>query len=103
MGRRTLDEALADVVAPVLQQLLPSENPRVVIASVRDGGQPVISVSVGEDWGGFYLLDGFLDGTATARTARLHLADELQDFIAESSFAWGERRAYADIETHPHP
>lgn len=90
-GRRPeVVEAMAEVVVPVLRDLL------------RDG--EVDSVSVGWVDGELWLeatlrgetfrdpLSARSDPPWSVPAARERLTSDLQDFIAESAFGWGEQR-----------
>lgn len=100
-----LAQVRAEIVDPVVNGLLrPEELDSVELLWVSDpyagSGGDVLHVLVnarGErmsqaiwspDW-----------GLATKKEMRAALAVTVEDFIAESRFAWGEQRTYVDAET----
>lgn len=90
--------ALSEVVAPVIGQLFRPPELQSVELSQAEGGQRLqLVVHAGEpeqpDVGRFW-VETLL--SLEMRDLRRVLADEVETFIAESSFGWGERRVYTE-------
>jgi hypothetical protein len=86
-------------IGPVLVGLLaPDEIEQVSVGRHQDPGdggalQVLLSVTVqGEESRHYLWREGQVE--ESSEELRKRLAGEVQDFIAESRFAWGERRAW---------
>ena len=96
-----LDELFADVVHPVLAQLLrPGQlSSAGVTCPLPWSGPPrgdvlLRVVAVGEEFGVWLWTPGQVEESPAELRARL--ASDLQDHIAESRFGWAELREYVE-------
>lgn len=91
-----LDELLGAVVAPVVAALLPDDDVEELslYREVDDGPHVVLRVvAAGETFRFFVRAPG--QAPESADDLRHRLAEDLQDFVAESSFGWGQQRPHA--------
>ncbi|WP_370617000.1 hypothetical protein [Mumia sp. Pv 4-285] len=91
-----LTTALADIVTPVVQHMLrPSEVTSIHLDRTRQGEIVLTLGTADTNPARFFLYQPGVEQTVDE--ARLVFADQLQDHIAESSFAWAELRTYPGL------
>lgn len=88
--------AIQEILAPVLGALLSHDEVDSIHITRSDSGQLTLHLSACGEPSSFYLWAPDWSRESDAEVRR-RLASELQDFIAESTFAWGERRTYEEI------
>ncbi len=86
----TNDELMAVVVRPAIERLFRDGEIDGVELEERADGHVLVHVRAGEDECGIYLRTPGAEVTVDHQAELI--VGELQDFIAESSFGWGQLR-----------
>jgi hypothetical protein len=84
----------SEVVDPVVSAMLSDEeraNSRTELRAESDGGWTLFMFFPKDTFQSYVYQVPQMEGWSARQVAH-YLADQLQDFIAESSFGWGEQR-----------
>jgi hypothetical protein len=96
---RSLREVLVDVVCPAIDTLLPTDDITYVslTRSLGETHRPAgieLRIRVGDDEFRDWVFQDDSMGDWGSAEVRDRLLSNLQDFVSESSFAWGELREF---------
>jgi hypothetical protein len=94
-GRQALFQFLTDVVEPVTSAMLEPKELEAVGIGFDVEARVVLDLVVAGETSQHFLWGPDWE-SETLADARTRLASELQDFIAESRFGWGQERTYVE-------